>query len=132
MNKAPKSSPRKTSPTHVSSSEINIGDKSTKASRKITHLIDGVKLHLDPRYNPLDKSKKLKIFYLFKLIVPLVGQGSYGVVMLTEDTSEENEKDRYVALKKIEKAFEHRVFTKRTLRELKILRLLRHENVSDS
>ncbi len=29
-----------------------------------------------------------------------------------------------VAIKKIEKAFEHRIFTKRTLRELKICRLL--------
>ena len=34
-----------------------------------------------------------------------------------------------VAIKKIEKAFEHKIFTKRTLRELKILRLLKHENV---
>ena len=34
-----------------------------------------------------------------------------------------------VAIKKIEKAFEHKIFTKRTLRELKLLRLLRHENV---
>ena len=30
---------------------------------------------------------------------------------------------------KIEKAFEHRIFTKRTLRELKIIRLCKHENV---
>jgi len=34
-----------------------------------------------------------------------------------------------VAIKKIEKAFEHKVFTLRTLRELKIMRLLNHENV---
>ena len=34
-----------------------------------------------------------------------------------------------VAVKKIEKAFEHAVYTKRTLRELKILRLLNNENV---
>lgn len=36
---------------------------------------------------------------------------------------------KLVAIKKIEKAFEHKIFTKRTLRELKILRLLKHENV---
>lgn len=41
------------------------------------------------------------------------------------DTSESN----LVAIKKIEKAFEHKVFTLRTLRELKIMRLLNHENV---
>jgi len=34
-----------------------------------------------------------------------------------------------IAIKKIEKAFEHKIFTKRTLRELKILRLLKHENI---
>jgi len=41
------------------------------------------------------------------------------------DTSDNN----LVAIKKIEKAFEHKVFTLRTLRELKIMRLLNHENV---
>jgi len=35
-----------------------------------------------------------------------------------------------VAIKKIQKAFEHKLFTKRTLRELKILRLLKHYNVA--
>ena len=34
-----------------------------------------------------------------------------------------------VAIKKIERAFEHRLYAKRTLRELKILRLIKHENV---
>jgi len=34
-----------------------------------------------------------------------------------------------VAIKKIEKAFDQRIYTKRTLRELKLLRLLNHENV---
>ena len=34
-----------------------------------------------------------------------------------------------MAIKKIERAFEHRLYSKRTLRELKILRLIRHENV---
>ena len=34
-----------------------------------------------------------------------------------------------VAIKKIVKAFEHRVFSLRTYRELKIQRLLDHENV---
>jgi serine/threonine protein kinase len=34
-----------------------------------------------------------------------------------------------VAIKKIEKAFEDRLYTKRTLRELKLLRLMNHPNV---
>ena len=36
-----------------------------------------------------------------------------------------------VAIKKIEKTFEHKIFAQRTLRELKIMRLLKHENVID-
>ena len=38
-------------------------------------------------------------------------------------------KSKYVAIKKMERTFEHVLFAKRTLRELKILRLLHHENV---
>ncbi len=34
-----------------------------------------------------------------------------------------------MAIKKIEKAFEDRLYTKRTLRELKLLRLMNHPNV---
>lgn len=41
-----------------------------------------------------------------------------------------NPDDPLIAIKKIEKAFEHRIFTKRTLRELKIMRLCDHENVN--
>jgi serine/threonine protein kinase len=35
-----------------------------------------------------------------------------------------------IAIKKIERAFEHATFSLRTLRELKIMRLLKHENVN--
>lgn len=34
-----------------------------------------------------------------------------------------------MAIKKIEKAFDHKVYARQTLRELKICRLLKHENV---
>ena len=61
-------------------------------------------------------------------IIDPVGQGAYGVVVAARDTSN-NTEDNLVAIKKIEKAFEHKVFTLRTLRELKIMRLLNHENV---
>lgn len=44
-----------------------------------------------------------------------------------ETVKEANKKQ--VAIKKIEKAFEQRLFTKRTLRELKLLRLLKHDNI---
>lgn len=63
----------------------------------------------------------------FEIIDP-VGSGAYGVVVAAKDLSEE-EPTNLVAVKKIEKAFEHKVFALRTLRELKIMRLLDHDNV---
>ncbi|CAG9322854.1 unnamed protein product [Blepharisma stoltei] len=58
-------------------------------------------------------------------IIDIIGSGAYGVVVSARDTTT----GERVAIKKIEKAFEHPTFTKRTLRELKILRLLDHENI---
>ena len=48
--------------------------------------------------------------------------------MAAKDNND-NSESNLVAIKKIEKAFEHKVFTLRTLRELKIMRILNHENV---
>merc|ERR1719333_1638217 len=56
-----------------------------------------------------------------------VGQGAYGVVCSATD----EEKREAVAIKKIENAFEHLTFAKRTLRELRILRHMKHENMID-
>ena len=50
-------------------------------------------------------------------------------MVAARDTSIEDEDNNLFAIKKIEKAFEHRVFSMRTLRELKIQRILQHENV---
>lgn len=54
-----------------------------------------------------------------------IGRGAYGIVCSSVN-KETNEK---VAIKKIHNAFENRVDALRTLRELKLLRHLRHENV---
>jgi len=62
-------------------------------------------------------------------IIDAVGQGAYGIVVAAKDKTAVKKEKMHVAIKKIEKAFEHPLFTKRTLRELKILRLLKHENV---
>lgn len=59
------------------------------------------------------------------VVVDSVGQGAYGVVCAAQDKKSKS----MVAIKKIENVFEHSTFTKRTLRELKILRLMAHENV---
>jgi len=73
------------------------------------YLVDGTKFEVSARYK----------------ILELIGQGSYGVVCAAEDdvTGER------VAIKKIETVFEDITFTKRTLRELRILRHLKHENL---
>ena len=47
-------------------------------------------------------------------IIDTIGSGAYGVVVSARDTKT----GEMVAIKKIEKAFEHSTFTKRTLREL--------------
>lgn len=61
----------------------------------------------------------------------LVGSGAYGTVVSADDKDATEEDNKQVAIKKIERAFEHPLFAKRTLRELKILRLLSHENVNN-
>jgi serine/threonine protein kinase len=62
-------------------------------------------------------------------IIDAIGQGAYGIVVAAKDKTATKKEKTHIAIKKIEKAFEHKIFTKRTLRELKILRLLSHENI---
>ena len=66
---------------------------------------------------------KFEISKKYTILEP-VGQGAYGIVCAAKD-----ENDERLAIKKIESAFEHFTFTKRTVRELRILRSLSHENV---
>lgn len=60
-----------------------------------------------------------------------MGSGAYGVVVAAKDSHLDGDAEggNMVAIKKIEKAFEHKVFALRTLRELKIMRLMSHDNV---
>jgi len=46
-----------------------------------------------------------------------------------KDKGEDGKEDSLIAIKKMEKVFEHKIFAQRTLRELKIMRLLNHDNV---
>ncbi|MCO5607071.1 hypothetical protein L7F22_061263 [Adiantum nelumboides] len=63
-----------------------------------------------------------------KYVPPLrpIGRGAYGIVCsaINSETREE------VAIKKIGNAFDNRIDAKRTLREIKLLRHLDHENVT--
>lgn len=67
------------------------------------------------------------LFEIDTKYVPIkpIGRGAYGIVCSSVNR-ETNEK---VAIKKIQNAFENRVDALRTLRELKLLRHLHHENV---
>ncbi|RVW14009.1 Mitogen-activated protein kinase-like NTF4 [Vitis vinifera] len=56
-----------------------------------------------------------------------IGKGAYGIVCSALN-SETNE---HVALKKIANAFDNKIDAKRTLREIKLLRHMDHENVSE-
>ena len=76
---------------------------------KKTTKLSGSTFHLDERYE----------------IIETIGSGAYGVVVSARDSKT----GQMCAIKKIEKAFEHSTFTKRTLRELKIMRLLTHDNL---
>nr|GMC52258.1 mitogen-activated protein kinase homolog NTF3 [Ipomoea batatas] len=67
------------------------------------------------------------LFEIDTKYVPIkpIGRGAYGIVC-SSINRETNEK---VAIKRIHNAFENRVDALRTLRELKLLRHLKHENV---
>ena len=94
---------------------VDKDQRTTKEGSTADHniyMVLGSKFEVDKRYEVIDP----------------VGSGAYGVVVAAKDVEAEEE-NNLVAIKKIEKAFEHKVFAQRTLRELKILRLLQHDNV---
>mmetsp|Transcript_131620 Transcript_131620/g.421061 ORF Transcript_131620/g.421061 Transcript_131620/m.421061 type:complete len:406 (+) Transcript_131620:114-1331(+) len=74
-----------------------------------SYLVQGTKFDVDKRYRILEP----------------VSHGAYGIVCSAHDSIlGEN-----LAVKKIESVFEHITITKRTLRELRLLRHLQHENL---
>ena len=84
-------------------------NKTNKRVYNIQHQNSSVKFECDLRYTPLES----------------IGTGAYGVVCAAKD----NKTGRKVAIKKISKAFDILTIAKRTYRELKILRHLRHDNI---
>ena len=72
-------------------------------------MVVGTRFEIDKRYEIIDP----------------IGSGAYGVVVAAKDTTvaatgAKGGDSNLVAIKKIVKAFEHRVFSLRTYRELKI------------
>eukprot|EP00164_Ancoracysta_twista_P001447 GFYU01001886.1.p1 GENE.GFYU01001886.1~~GFYU01001886.1.p1 ORF type:complete len:379 (-),score=87.88 GFYU01001886.1:161-1297(-) len=74
-----------------------------------SYMVCGTRFDVDSRYT---------------LLKP-IGQGAYGVVCAARD----NRTGDKVAIKKISKGFDHIVDTKRTLREIRILKHFIHENI---
>jgi len=97
-------------PASTSSAGASTSGAGSAAEHKInSFMVCGTRFDVDSRYT---------------LIKP-IGSGAYGVVCSALD----NHTGEKVAIKKINKAFEHLTDTKRTLREVKILRHFNHENV---
>ena len=97
--------PEALAPAAAASSTATSGD-----ARKInSFMVCGTRFDVEGRYT---------------LLKP-IGHGAYGVVCSALD----NTTGEKVAIKKINKAFEHLTDTKRTLREIKILLHFQHENV---
>ena len=65
-----------------------------------------------------------------KTFTNLVGGGAYGAVALFKDTRLPSDSENaVVAIKKMANVFEHKFQSRRILRELKMLRLLKHRNI---
>lgn len=88
-------------------------------------IIEHYKQYENKKYKPFENDNKEFDVPAYYRVQEVVGRGAYGVVVAAEDTRT----GKMVAIKKIQKAFEHKIFAKRTLRELKLLRLLAHDNI---
>lgn len=58
-------------------------------------------------------------------VMEYLGSGAYGTVCSAHD----NKENAVVAIKKCKKVFQSRTLVKRTLREIRLLRLLMHDNI---
>ena len=75
----------------MSSEEVK---KESTSSDTNTYMVLGSRFEVNKRYEIIDP----------------VGSGAYGVVVAAKDLEAEDQENNLVAIKKIEKAFEHKVF----------------------
>lgn len=101
----------------------------TKQAKASTEEEEVIKTKINDEYNMWDVHGTKFTLPIRYEVKEACGSGAYGTVVSAFDTKKGREKE--VAIKKIERTFEHPLYAKRTLREIKILRLLRHENVID-
>lgn len=58
-------------------------------------------------------------------ILGVIGEGAYGIVLKAKN----RESGEFVAIKKFKESEEDELVRKTTIREVKVLRMLRHENI---
>ena len=65
---------------------------------------------------PVEVFDRYEVKQLSTILLILVGKGAYGIVVAAKDKKATETDKQLVAIKKINKAFEHKIFTRRTLR----------------
>jgi len=107
--KDPKRSSSSSSSSSSSKKVTEIGTAPTQYTGVHSFMVNSVKFIIDTKYQP----------------IKALGRGAYGVVCSGMDRST----NRKIAIKMIPKAFEDLVDAKRILREVKLLRHFRHDNI---
>ncbi|KAL8130207.1 hypothetical protein V2J09_019362 [Rumex salicifolius] len=106
--------PSQHQPSPQQPQQINIPATLSHGGRFIQYNIFGNIFEVTAKYKPP--------------IMP-IGKGAYGIVWYSYPSSLNSETNEHVAIKKIANAFDNKVDAKRTLREIKLLRHMDHENV---
>ena len=97
-------------------SQIEQNKENEKKSKPKTHsfVVSGTTFTVESKYK----------------LQKVIGQGAYGIVCSCKDTSKDPSHEYYkVAIKKVPNAFEDLIDAKRILREIKILKFFKHENI---
>ena len=90
----------------------------SKGRVKLTNEADGKRTY---EISASGKDESFVVDSRYELI-DMIGSGAYGIVCAAKDHGDvgDDGQPKLVAIKKIIKAFEHRIFALRTIRELKI------------
>ena len=114
----------------VNNSQQNVANTSTINGMNNETIVNNNNQGEEDEDDPYELTKFVvcgNLFEVKKKYVPIkpIGKGAYGIVCSAKD----EKLNTKVAIKKITNAFENVVDAKRTLREIKLLRHLRHENI---
>jgi len=121
--------------------ESQIDEEECESKQYVSKIPEEIRLYYEPFRRPATNEVVFRKIYntdfcfdshyvvidvfIKPLISQTVGQGGYGMVAAVRD----RRNDEFYAMKKIENPSSHILIAKRTLRELRILRYLDHENV---